>query len=51
MRVGQKQKKIDISVPKLDDFIHKTYINYKAFLGIIQNYLEYYKLLGILWNY
>jgi hypothetical protein len=27
MRVGQKQKKIDISVPKLDDFIHKTYIN------------------------
>lgn len=27
MRVGQKQKKIDISVPKLDDFIHKIYIN------------------------
>jgi hypothetical protein len=27
MRVGQKQKKIDIKVPKLDDFIHKTYIN------------------------
>jgi hypothetical protein len=27
MRVGQKQKKIDINVPKLDDFIHKTYIN------------------------
>jgi len=27
MRVGQKQKKIDISIPKLDDFIHKTYIN------------------------
>lgn len=27
MRVGQKQKKIDIHVPKLDDFIHKTYIN------------------------
>ena len=27
MRVWQKQKKIDISVPKLDDFIHKTYIN------------------------
>jgi len=27
MRVGQKQKKIDISVPKLDDFIHKVYIN------------------------
>jgi hypothetical protein len=27
MRVGQKQKKIDINVPKLDEFIHKTYIN------------------------
>jgi hypothetical protein len=27
MRVGQKQKKIDINVPKLDAFIHKTYIN------------------------
>lgn len=27
MRVGQKQKKIDISVPKLDEFIHKVYIN------------------------
>ena len=27
MRVGQKQKKIDINVPKLDDFIHKSYIN------------------------
>jgi hypothetical protein len=27
MRVGQKQKKIDIVVPKLDDFIHKVYIN------------------------
>ena len=27
MRVGQKQKKIDISIPKLDDFIHKTYVN------------------------
>lgn len=27
MRVGQKQKKIDINMPKLDDFIHKTYIN------------------------
>ena len=27
MRVGQKQKKIDINVPKLDDFIHKVYIN------------------------
>lgn len=27
MRVGQKQKKIDIDIPKLDDFIHKCYIN------------------------
>lgn len=27
MRVGKTQKKIDINIPKLDDFIHKTYIN------------------------
>ena len=27
IRVGQKQKKIDIEIPKLDDFIHKVYIN------------------------
>ena len=27
IRVGQKQKKIDISIPKLDDFIHKVYVN------------------------
>lgn len=27
MRVGQKQKKIDINIPKLDDFIHRCYIN------------------------
>ena len=27
MRVGQKQKKVDINIPKLDDFIHKAYIN------------------------
>ena len=27
MRVGQKQKKIDIKIPKLDDFIHKAYVN------------------------
>jgi len=27
MRVGQKQKKIDVNVPKLDDFIHKSYVN------------------------
>ena len=26
MRVGSKQKKIDINIPKLDDFIHKCYI-------------------------
>ena len=26
MRVGHKQKKIDINIPKLDDFIHKAYI-------------------------
>ncbi len=27
MRVGQKQKKIDIDIPKLDTFIHRAYIN------------------------
>jgi hypothetical protein len=27
MRVGNKQKKIDIDVPSLTDFIHKVYIN------------------------
>ena len=27
IRVGNKQKKIDISIPKLDIFIHKTYIH------------------------
>jgi len=27
MRAGQKQKKIDVLIPKLDDFIHKVYIN------------------------
>lgn len=27
IRVGSRQKKIDISLPKLDDFIHKVYIN------------------------
>ena len=27
MRVGQKQKKVDINVPKLNDFIHKVYVN------------------------
>jgi hypothetical protein len=27
MRAGNKQKKIDISIPKIDEFIHKAYIN------------------------
>jgi len=27
IRVGNKQKKIDISIPKLDMFVHKIYIN------------------------
>ena len=27
IRAGNKQKKIDIDIPKLDDFIHKAYIN------------------------
>jgi hypothetical protein len=27
IRVGNKQKRIDISIPKLDEFIHKIYIN------------------------
>ena len=27
MRAGTKQKKIDIQIPKLDDFIHKAYIH------------------------
>ena len=27
IRVGNKQKKIDISIPKLDGFLHKVYIN------------------------
>jgi hypothetical protein len=27
IRVGQKQKKININIPKLDDFIHKMYIH------------------------
>jgi hypothetical protein len=27
IRVGQKQKKINIKIPKLEEFIHKTYIN------------------------
>jgi hypothetical protein len=27
MRTGQKQKKIDVNIPKLSDFIHKAYVN------------------------
>ena len=27
VRVGKEQKKIDIAIPSLEDFIHKTYIN------------------------
>ena len=27
VRVGQKQKKININIPKLDEFIHRTYVN------------------------
>lgn len=27
MRVGQKQKKIDIDIPKISDFVHKIYIH------------------------
>jgi hypothetical protein len=27
MRVGNKQKKVDINIPPLNDFIHKVYIN------------------------
>jgi hypothetical protein len=27
IRVGNKQKKIDISIPKLDHFLHKVYVN------------------------
>lgn len=27
IRVGNKQKKVDLSIPKLDDFLHKAYIN------------------------
>ena len=27
MRVGNKQKKVDINIPTLSDFVHKIYIN------------------------
>ena len=28
IRVSQKQKKIDVEIPKLNEFVHKCYINY-----------------------
>ena len=36
IRVGNKQKKIDISIPKLDSFIHKIYIHVarKAYMNV-----------------
>jgi len=36
IRVGNKQKKIDISIPKLDHFIHKVYIHVarKAYMNV-----------------
>jgi hypothetical protein len=36
IRVGNKQKKIDISIPKLDTFIHKIYIHVarKAYMNV-----------------
>ena len=36
IRVGNKQKKIDISIPKLDTFIHKVYIHVarKAYMNV-----------------
>lgn len=36
IRVGNKQKKIDISIPKLDAFLHKTYIHAarKAYMNV-----------------
>lgn len=36
IRVGNKQKKIDISIPKLDVFIHKVYIHVarKAYMNV-----------------
>ena len=27
MRVGSKQKKVDIDIPQLNDFVHKVYVN------------------------
>lgn len=36
IRVGNKQKKIDISIPKLQDFVHKVYVNVarKVYLNV-----------------
>lgn len=36
IRVGNKQKKIDISIPKLDNFLHKVYIHVarKAYMNV-----------------
>jgi len=36
IRVGNKQKKIDISIPKLDSFLHKAYIHAarKAYMNV-----------------
>ena len=36
MRAGSKQKKIDITIPKLADFIHKVYVNVarKVYLNV-----------------
>lgn len=36
IRVGNRQKKIDISIPKLDAFLHKTYIHAarKAYMNV-----------------
>ena len=45
MRVGQKQKKIDINIPKLDDFIHKIYIRShfdKSFIETSTRFIDEY---------
>lgn len=36
IRVGNKQKKIDISIPKLDSFVHKIYVHVarKAYMNV-----------------
>ena len=50
MRVGQKQKKIDIKIMKLDDFIHKTYINVarKVYKNVYSHFSSYKRILHIL---